>query len=568
MSETQIHTEEAFDPTDPYRREAQTFPTLSEDQIARAARFGSVENLPQGKVLFERGDRTVDFFIVLVGNIEIYEHTRSGRNVFTTHRERQFTGELDLFNDREILVGGRMGADGRVIRIDRPQFRKLLAAEPDIGEIVMRAFILRRVGLIRHEQGSVTVIGAPRAADTLRLRRFLRRNGYPVRALDPEEAVEAREMMGEHGVVDDDLPVVITGGRVLRRPHVVDLAAQLGLVEIIDPDTVYDVAVVGAGPSGLAAGVYAASEGLRTVILEAEAPGGQASTSSRIENYLGFPTGVSGQALAGRAQVQAQKFGATIALPREVVALDCDSHPYSLRFADGGRALARTVVVAAGARYRTLDIDNASAFDNAGVHYAATPMEADLCRNEEVIVVGGGNSAGQAAVFLSRHAKKVHMLVRGSGLADSMSRYLVDRIESSDRIALHTRTEITALAGDRHLKHVTWTDRDGGESETRDIRHVFLMIGAVPNSAWLDDCLELDKKGFVTVGGAERRDWPQARAPFHLESSVPGVFAVGDIRAESVKRVASAVGEGSIVVQFIHRILAEQVRPYSLHSGK
>ena len=547
----------AVNPADPYERQAQTFPKLTAQQIERAKAFGCVQDLPKGTVLFERGQRTVDFFIVLEGHIEIYEPTPDGPNVFTIHAERQFTGELDLFNDRDILVGGRMGADGRVIRMNRAQFRRLLAAEPDIGETIMRAFILRRVGLIQHTQGGVVLVGARRSADALRIQRFLRRNGYPVRAPDPEADREAGDVLADHGLGADDLPVVVCSpDRVLKNPSNQELGLCLGISERLEPGAVFDLAVVGAGPAGLAAAVYGASEGLGTVVLEAEAPGGQAGTSSKIENYLGFPTGISGQALAGRAQVQAQKFGARIAVPRQVHRLACNRHPYALVLDDGTEVRARAVVIATGARYRKLDLPDLERFEGSGVHYAATAIEAGLCENEEVVVVGGGNSAGQAAVFLSRNAAHVHVLVRGPGLAASMSDYLIARIEAADHITLHTETEITALSGDRHLERVRWANRRTGEEETRAVSNVFCMLGAVPNTEWLDGCVALDDKGFVRCG--ERPDGrDDGRAPFALETSRPGVFAVGDVRSGSVKRVASAVGDGAMAVQLIHEYLAE-----------
>jgi len=561
-------TPTAINPADPYEREAQTFPRLSDGQVARAKAFGTVEDLPRGTVLFERGDRTVDFFIVLRGNVEIYETGPDGApTVFTVHGENQFTGELDLFNDRNILVGGRMGADGQVARMSRPQFRRMLAAEPDISEIIMRAFILRRVGLIQHAQGAVTLVISRQegsAGDALRLQRFLSRNGYPIRVLDadrPDEG-EARAMLDAAGLGPESTPVVICRPKlVLQNPSNHEVARGLGISERLEPETLVDIAVVGAGPSGLAAAVYAASEGLNTLVLEAEAPGGQAGTSSKIENYLGFPTGISGQALAGRAQVQAQKFGARILVPREVRRLDCSARPYALELDDGTTLRARAVVIATGARYRRLDhLPDFERFEGGnGIHYAATAIEAGLCENEEVIVVGGGNSAGQAAVFLSRHAAHVHMLIRGDGLAASMSDYLVGRIEASERITLHRGTEITALAGERHLERVTWTNRGTGETETRAAANVFLMLGAVPNTEWLRDCgVLLDDNGFVGVGGAARdAGWPLERSPSVLETSRPGIFAVGDVRAGSIKRVASAVGEGSIAVSAVHQVLAE-----------
>ncbi len=549
----------SIDPADPYARREQTFPTLTPDQVRRAAAFGTVEDLPRGTILFERGDRTVDFFIVLASAIEIYEHTPDGLNVFTVHGERQFTGELDLFNDREILVGGRMAGDGRVARLNRTQFRRMLTAEPDIAEIVMRAFILRRVGLISHNQGGAILIGARRAANVLRIQRFLSRNGYPVRLLEPGVDDEAERVLAAHRCRLGDLPVVILSReRVLKNPGNAALGAALGFTERFAPEEVFDVAVVGAGPAGLAAAVYGASEGLSTVVLEAEAPGGQAGTSSKIENYLGFPTGISGQALAGRAQVQAQKFGARLAVPYRVRRLRGAIGRFVLETEDGSEVRARSVVIATGARYRKLDLPEFERFEGSGIHFACTAIEAALCEGEEVIVVGGGNSAGQAAVFLSKRARHVHILVRSTGLAASMSDYLIGRIEASERITLRTETEIVGLAGERHLEQVRWRHRRTGAEETRDIANVFLMLGAVPNTEWLNDCVALDGNGFVCC--AQGFD-PKAvdgvdREQFLLETSRPGVFAVGDVRSTSVKRVASAVGEGSIVVSAVHRALA------------
>ena len=549
-------------PADPYERPAQTFPRLTDEQIERAAEFGVVQALPKGTVLFDRGDRTVDFFIVLEGSIEMYEPSPSGPNVFTTLSKNQFTGELDLFNDRENLVGGRMGATGRVIRTRRAQFRRLLAAEPDVAEIIMRAFILRRVGMLEHEQAASILVGPRTSGDTLRIHRFLDRNGYPVRMLDADGAQEARDMLAAHGLGADDLPVVITAySQVLKNPSNRELAVAVGLVERLDPDAVFDVAVVGAGPAGLAAAVYSASEGLNTVVLEAEAPGRPGRHQLEESRTIsGFPTGISGQALAGRAQVQAQKFGARLAVPRRVVQLACDARPYTLELDDGERVRARTVVIATGARYRKLDLENFDRFEGYGIHYAATAIEAGLCEGEEVVVVGGGNSAGQAAVYLSHHASCVHVLVRGTGLAASMSDYLIGRIAASKAIVLHTETEISRLDGNRHLEQLTWRNRRTGAEERRAISNVFLMLGAMPNTEWLRDCVLLDDDGLRPLRCRLRPpsgDWQTDRLPHALESSRRGVFAVGDVRSGSIKRVASSVGEGSIVVSAIHAILSE-----------
>ena len=552
------------------------FPRLTEDQVERAGRFGEVQEMPNGTAVFGRGERSVDFFVVLRGRVEILDDGTStedgddGPQVVHVHHERGFTGELDLFSDRKILVSGRLvtddGGDGRVLRVPRSRFARLLSAEPDIGNVVMRAFILRRVGLIENSQGGVLVVGRRDSPDTLRLHRFLRRNGYPMRPvnLDGDDAAEAeaRRVMDRHDAGVADLPLVVCGdGQVLKAPAICDVADCLGLTETPDADRVYDVAVVGAGPAGLAAAVYAASEGRRTLVLEAEAPGGQAGTSSRIENYLGFPNGVSGQELSGRAQFQAQKFGATLTVPRRATALQAPEEsgdPYTLHLDQGPPVRSRTVVLACGAHWRTLDLENFGRFENGGIHYAATAVEADLCGDAEVVVVGGGNSAGQAAVFLSGHARRVHMLVRGDGLADSMSDYLVRRIELAGNIDLLTGTEVTALAGDDWLREVTWTGPDG--ESVHAIEHLFLMIGAVPNSDWLAGTLARDGSGFVRTGPAAASDsWPLDRDPYTHETSLPGVFAVGDVRSGSVKRVASAVGEGSVCVADLHRAFAERV---------
>ena len=548
----------SYDPNDPYQRTGQIFPTLTTAQIDLIRPFGKVQTLKKGAVLFERGERSVDFFVILKGFIEIYEHIADGTRVITVHREQQFTGELDLFNDREILVGGRLGADGEVIRLNCSQFRSLMSAEPDVGEIIMRAFMLRRSGFISHQQASVTIICEQLVGDTLRIERFLERNGYPIEILQFDEE-KSRQLLSEFEVSSDGLPAVLIHNRkeLLPNPTNLELATALGLVEKIRLDHIYDVAIVGAGPAGLSATVYAASEGLDTILLEAEAPGGQAGTSSKIENYLGFPLGISGQDLAGRAQIQAHKFGATIALPYPVQALDCDTRPYRIQLNDSEVLKTRSVIVATGARYRKLGLENEDLFEGAGIYYAATAMEGELCKNEEVVVIGGGNSAGQAAVFLSRFAKHVHILVRSQSLAASMSDYLVQRIEAASRITLHTETEITALHGDKHLEKVTWRNNNTGITEDHFIRHMFLMIGAVPNTQWLQGCLLLDESGFILTGEAVTQSpaWPLERPTKMLETSVPGVFATGDVRSGSIKRVASAVGEGAMTVSQLHQVI-------------
>ena len=542
----------ALDASDPIAREAETFPRLSAEILARIARYGSEERFAAGAPIFSRGDRNVDFFVVVAGSIEVFdvdEHDLP--QVFLVLRSRQFSGELTLFNERAVLVSARASEETVLLRVRRADFRRLVSTEADIGEIVMRAFILRRVGLIRHVHGGVVVVGSAHTADTLRLVQFLSRNAYPHRLVDTEHDAGGDGFLDCFSLAAADLPVVIAPGhRVLRKPSLAQLADDLGLTETFDHAQVFDLAVVGAGPAGLAAAVYGASEGLQTIVVESLAPGGQAGTSSKIENYLGFPTGISGQALAGRAQVQAQKFGARLALSRAVVDIDCDAAPYTLKLEDGQSIRARAIVVATGARYRKLDVAGYERFEGAGIYYAATAMEADLCADEEIVVVGGGNSAGQAAVFLARSAKHVHVLVRAKGLAATMSDYLVQRIESSERISLHPHSEVSALAGDASLQSVTWTNRASGERTTRPARSVFVMIGAEPNTQWAAGCLALDAQGFVCTGSRAGAD---ADSPY--ATSRAGVYAVGDVRSGSVKRVASGVGEGSVVVQAIHRFL-------------
>lgn len=532
------------DPSDPYQRMAQTFPALAPEMLERVIAFGSEEKLPDGAMLFERGERSVDFFLCLQGGIEVLESDDEGeRHVVHTHTPGQFTGELDLFNDRKILVTGRAVPGSRVLRVKRRDFQRMIAAEPDIGEIIMRAFILRRVGLMLHEQGGVTLIGPGHSANMGRIETFLTRNGYPHRRIDTEVDVDAGGFLDCFELTEEDLPVVVCEGRAHRNPSNAALADALGLTVAIDPEHVHDLVVVGGGPAGLAAAVYAASEGLDTAVIEGTAPGGQAGTSSKIENYLGFPTGISGQALAGRAQVQAQKFGAKLLVARGATGLDCSAVPFTVELEHGKSVKARAVVVATGARYRKLDLPRYCELEGNGIYYAATAMEAGLCADTEVVVIGGGNSAGQAAIFLARTVKHVHILVRGKGLAETMSSYLIERIEASEKISLHPYCEVTELKGEKHLTALKWVEK-GGKEHCLDVGGLFVMIGAAPNTKWLDGCVELDAQGFVvTAEGAT------------FAASKPGIFAVGDVRSGSVKRVASGVGEGSVVVSAIHKYL-------------
>ncbi len=469
-----------------------------------------------------------------------------------------------MLSGRRSFVRGRIAESGEVVELDRAHLLSLVQTDAELGEIILRAFILRRVNLIALGLGDAVLVGSIHCSGTLRIKEFLARNGHPYSYIDLDQDPEIQDLLDRFQFTVADVPVVICRGEiVLRNPTNQQVAECLGFNEGIDQTQVRDVIIVGAGPSGLAAAVYAASEGLDVLVLETTAPGGQAGSSSKIENYLGFPTGISGQALAGRAYTQAQKFGAQLTIANGATRLTCNRRPYIIETQNAGRVPARTVIIATGAEYRRLELENLARFEGTGVYYGATFLEAQLCRGEEVIVVGGGNSAGQAAVFLAQSAKRVHMLVRSEGLAESMSRYLIRRIEENPTIMLRTCTEIVALEGNGRLERVRCRDNRTGDVQAHEIRHVFTMTGAGPSTQWLDDCLALDAKGFIKTGPDLTADelatarWPLARPPHLLETSLPGVFAVGDVRAGNIKRVASAVGEGSIAIAFVHQVLNE-----------
>jgi thioredoxin reductase (NADPH) len=453
---------------------------------------------------------------------------------------------------------------GEFLQIEPAEFRGIVAKDAELGDILMKAYILRRMLLISEEASNVLVLGSLNCANTLRLREFLGRNGYPYKFIDLEADERSQSILDHFHVKVEEVPVVICNSRsVLRNPSIRELADCLGLNVSIDESQVRDLIVIGAGPSGLAAAVYAASEGLNVLVVETGSPGGQAGSSSRIENYLGFPTGISGQELASRALAQAQKFGANMMIARTAVRLDCDRRPYQVILDDGTPLPTRSVVLAAGAQYNKPPIPKLGQFEGNGVYYGATAMESQLCVGEDVVVVGGGNSAGQAAIYLSGKARKVYMLVRSGKLADTMSRYLIWRIEENPTIELHFHSSITSVDGNGHLECITWRDGDSGQTTPQNIRHLFVMTGASPRTGWLEGCLALDNKGFVLTGydldrsTLEEKAWPLSRPPQLLETSLPGVFAVGDIRAGNVKRVASAVGEGSIAIHLVHQALAE-----------
>jgi thioredoxin reductase (NADPH) len=540
------------------------FPTLTDAQIARVAAHGRRRSIARGDVLVEVGDRPVPFFVVVSGELQVFRPSGSTETLIVIHRPGQFSGEGTMISGRRALARIRATEPGEVIELSREQLLSLVQTDAELSEILMRAFILRRVELMTRGLGDVVLIGSTHCAGTLRIREFLTRNGHPFAYLDLDRNADAQELLDRFHVPVADVPVLICrGDTVLRNPTNQRIAECLGFNDSIDQTHVRDLVIVGAGPAGLAAAVYGASEGLDVLVLESNAPGGQAGSSSRIENYLGFPTGISGLDLAGRAYAQALKFGAQVMIAKGAAEISCGRQPYTVQTEDGGPIPARAVIIAAGAEYRKPALDNLSQFENAGVYYDATRMEAQLCAGEEVIVIGGGNSAGQAAVFLAQHARRVRVLVRGEGLADSMSRYLIRRIEDNPAIDLRTRTEIVALEGEAHLERVSWRDHRSGDVEAHDIRHVFVMTGAAPNTRWLNGCVALDGNGFIKTGPDLSPDdlataaWPLTRPPHLLETSRPGVFAVGDARSGSMKRVSSAVGEGATAIAFVHQVLRQ-----------
>jgi len=549
--------------SDTVSRPDRVFPTLTKEQIARIAPHGRRRAITAGDVLVEIGDKAVPFFVVLSGEIEALRPSDKVETLLVRHRAGQFSGEANMISGQRSLGRLRVTVSGEALELTRERLLALIQTDAELSEILMRAFILRRLELIANDMGDVVVIGSAHSAGTLRVKEFLTRNGHPYQYVDLDRDRASQEVLDQFQVTVADIPVVIGCGRAaLRNPTNSQIADSLGFNEDIEQNRVSDLVIVGGGPAGLAAAVYGASEGLDVLVLESDVPGGQAGSSSRIENYLGFPTGISGLELTGRAYAQALKFGAHLVVAKPATGLTCDGHRYTIEIDARTQVSARAVIIATGAQYRKPDLENLSAFEGSGIYYGATPMEAQLCVGEEVVVVGGGNSAGQAAVFLSGTARRVHMLVRGEGLAESMSRYLIRRIEDNPAIVLRTHTQIVALEGKQQLERIQIQDANGA-IESHDIRHVFMMTGAVPNTGWLSSCVALDEKGFVKTGPdlsseeLTRAKWPLARPPYLLETSRPGIFAVGDIRSGNVKRVASAVGEGSIAVAFVHQVLRQ-----------
>jgi thioredoxin reductase (NADPH) len=555
MATREMHMQDAA-------RSAQAFPRLSDAQLERLASRGRRRRVESGEVLWESGAEPVPFVVVIEGQLEMTVRTATHDTVVAHHGPGQFTGDINMLSGRRALAAARATEAGEIIEVDRETLLNLVQTDSALSEILMRAFIARRVELIAQGAGDAVLIGSMHCSDTLRIKDFLTRNGHPYAYIDLDRDADVQELLDRFHIGTDDVPVVICRGEVvLKNPTNQAVAECLGFNVGIDALHIRDLIIVGGGPAGLAAAVYGASEGLDVLVLEANAPGGQAASSSKIENYLGFPTGISGHDLAGRALTQAEKFGAQVMIARGATRLLCRRAPFRIEIASGQTVAARSVVIATGAEYRKLGIANVAQFEGTGIYYGATVMESQLCRGEEVIIVGGGNSAGQAAVFLAQSARRVHVLVRAEALAETMSRYLVRRIEETPNIVLQTRSEIVALDGAEHLERVHVRDMNSGATAALPIRHVFVMTGAVPATGWLESCLALDEHGFIKTGPDltpdELAEWPLPRPPHLLETNQPGVFAVGDVRSGNVKRVASAVGEGSIAVSFVHRVLHE-----------
>ena len=534
-------------------RGAQMFLRFTDDELARLSRFGEPRRYKAGEMLARQGEIGPGLMLILSGKVEVTQRNAGEDSHIVTHERGNFMGELAQLSGRPYLVDEKALTDVETVAISPDRLRALLIAEADLGERLMRALILRRVGLIEAGVGPI-VIGDEHDADVLRLTNFLRRNGHPYRSLDPAEDDCAQTLVERFEVVPEELPIVLCpGGQILRNPSESQLARCVGLVSTIDPERLYDLIVIGAGPAGLATSVYAGSEGLSVLAIDCRSFGGQAGASARIENYLGFPTGISGMALMGRAFSQAQKFGVEILIPDEAVRLDCGNQPCQVLLQTGERARARAIVIATGARYRRLGVQNLERFEGSSVHYWASPLEADLCTNEEVALVGGGNSAGQATVFLASRAKRVTLIARRP-LADTMSHYLIERIEAQPNIDVVIGCEISELDGsDGNLRTVAWRNRQTGAVDSRPIRYLFSFIGAEPNTDWLEASgIKLDSRGFVLTG----EDAGAGKLP--LETCRSGIFAVGDVRSGSVKRVAAAVGDGAAVVASVHAWLAKQ----------
>lgn len=538
------------------------FPVLPEREIEGLRAFGTERAMVAGEVLFAAGDRSFCFFVVLEGAIEITERSRGDDRRVIVHRAGEFTGDVDMLTGRAAIITARALEAGRVLQLGASSLRRAVEALPEVGERLLKAFLTRRALLLRTDFQGIKLVGSRFSADAHRLRDFATRNQIPFTWIDLEQDAQADAILRQFNVAASDTPLIIgLDGQLVIRPTVAQLAHCAGLEASLDPAEVYDLVIVGAGPAGLAASVYAASEGLSTMTFDAASAGGQAGTSSRIENYLGFPAGISGADLTARALLQANKFGARVSVPERVVGLRLEGGNRVILLESGAEVLARCVLVASGVAYRRLSVPGFAEFDGAGVYYAATEMEARLCHDEDVVVVGGGNSAGQAIVYLARFARTVHVVIRAGDFAASMSRYLIDRVEGLPNVVVHRGYQLSALSGDTRLRGITVRDRDGGE-QTIATSALFMFIGAAPHTAWLRGCVQLDDKGFVLTGDVLAREalatdaWAAVgRTPGILETSLPGVFAAGDARAGSTKRVSAAVGEGAMVVSLVHRHL-------------
>ena len=554
-------------------RDEHMFPKLTPQEIDRLRRFGDVRRYAPGEALFVTGDVAPGMYVLIKGSVRVTRRDPLGHAApIVEQGPGEFVAEVGQLSGQPAFVDVHAIGDVEALLIPPQNLRALMIEEPELGERIMHALILRRVVLIEAGAGGPVLIGPESSPDVIRLQGFLARNAYPHQLLDPEKDEDAARLVQQYAPNPSDLPLAVCPkGTILKDPSEAELARALGMVPIDERDQTYDVAVVGAGPAGLSTAVYAASEGLSVIVLDARAFGGQAGASARIENYLGFPAGVSGQALTGRAYVQAQKFGARMVIPAEAIRLDLTEVPLALRLDDGRRVKAQRVVVATGARYRRLNIPNLADFEGRGIWYWASPIEARLCRDEEIVLVGGGNSAGQATVFLRNFAKKIWMLVRGPSLAESMSQYLIDRICAIDNIEVLTQTEIIALYGsrERQLERVRWRNNVTGEETEKPIRHIFLFIGAEPATAWLRDSgVALDTKNFILTGSDvapdARRSNNGSGRPLSLETSVRNLFACGDVRSGSVKRVGAAIGEGAVVGAELHAALPAVSRRFAL----
>jgi thioredoxin reductase (NADPH) len=542
---------------------AELSPRLTPEQLRRLEPYGTRERFVEGDILFDEGAQNIDFFVVLSGMVDVRQYDGDGFRTVTQPRAGQFIGDPSTLNGRAAVVQAHVAEDSEILRVAPDRFRRVVVEDSELSDRFLRTFLLRRSFQIEQGYGSIKVIGSRFSADTHRLRDFLTKNNQPFIFLDVERDPNVAALLEDFGISPDETPIILDRDREIRKnPSNEGVAHCLGFDTVATED-LCDVIVVGSGPAGLAASVYASSEGLSVMTIDTTAPGGQAGTSSKIENYLGFPTGISGAELAARAAMQAQKFGARMANPVRADKLVPEGANYEVRFADGRSVKGRSVVIATGARYRRLDVPDAERFESSGIYYGATAMESELCVGCDVVVVGGGNSAGQGAVYLAKGARKVHIVIRRDDLADTMSRYLIRRIEETPNIQLHPRSQVTAVFGDHHLKGLEITTKGQSTPLRLDVPHLFLFLGALPCTDWLQGTVVMDARGFVKTGAdlspeelAEAR-WPGEAPPTLFETSLPRVYAVGDARCGSVKRVASAVGEGSIVVQFIHRALAD-----------